>query len=50
MKEYMLDIIERTEMETGYGFEFLLEAFDQLVTSGECSTLDFVWLACERML
>ena len=46
----MLDIIERTEMESGYGFDFLLNAFEQLVNGGECSTLDFVWLACEGML
>ena len=50
MKEYMLDIIERTEMQSGYDFEYLLRAFMQLVVSGECSTMDFVWLACEGML
>lgn len=50
MKEYMLDIIERTEIQSGYDFEYLLQAFNQLVISGECSTIDFVWLACEGML
>lgn len=50
MKEYMIDIIERTEMQSGYDFEYLLQAFNQLVMSGECSTMDFVWLACAGML
>ena len=50
MKEYMIDIIERTEMQTGYEFEFLLKAFTQLVMDEGCTVLDFVWLACEGML
>ena len=50
MKEYMIDIIERTEMQSGYEFEFLLHAFMELVVSGECSTMDFVWLACSGLL
>ena len=50
MKEYMIDIIERTEMQSGYDFEYLLHAFMELVISGECGVLDFVWLACEGML
>lgn len=50
MKEYMIDIIERTEFASGYDFEFLLNAFNQLVMDEGCSVVDFVWLAMERML
>ena len=50
MKEYMIDIIERTEFASGYEFEFLLNAFNQLVMDEGCSVIDFVWLAMEKML